>query len=487
MSQENALLLPGWMTQSQIAELIPGARVQLSRTTADFGVEDLERDVPVWLLEWGIEDEGEEDVLKETLLRNLGYLGRKYDLQTALCNSAPVHAILPHASVERVLEGTMDELANWVVTNRDAHNSYDAILHRLASLYGVPFCLYPNEEGDVVYPESTESTINLYVNVRPPGEGGHERRKRVFGFEIGSGQPEGWVCVTPALGVGTVVYDRDIPVVQVLGNSAYLLVPLFASYNEWTSDSIFWRLMKAVFDGLRAEKERQQTAAPPSPSLMAKEISSWTLSWEREMWILCSESAQRIDELRSALTREMRRFADFQLLLKSVRKDIPSDETITELLCKDVERMQAMEIAQVWLAEKGVHVLTKDVIITHNGRRYLIGPLLIRISSRATVRIWSDQPLGPKKKPHPHVDGYEIPCFGNASLRITTLLSQHRYADALETILAWLVLGYSAETTLDPIEGWPEIAPNGEVVPPTPVETLEISGISHFPLEVSHE
>ncbi len=154
-------------------------------------------------------------------------------------------------------------------------------------------------------------------------------------------------------------------------------------------------------------------------------------------------------------------------------------QRVLDRVPQEFRRIQAMElVARFWTAEKGVHVATRDIVIERDGKRFLIGPLMIRMSNVAKVHVWSEDPKGPEGAPHPHVDHLEDPCFGNAGAKISKLLGDHRYADALEVILAWLTRGYSPELTLRKIEAWPEIDAEGNLVPKKPAETVIIEGFA---------
>ncbi len=481
-----ALLLPRWLRRDAFEARATAEGLEVVESFATFGTEELERDVPVWIL---IPNDGEPHCFTlADVARLLGAEAKWLQRLPAVHDTVVLPTFMPneaHARVRMVVSESLDKAINQRVNYKAALAAYEKILRRLHALYGNAFRLHLRYDGDVVYPEPTDAwgTINLFVNMRPPGDGMAVNRSEVFGLAIGSSASNGWVCQTPAHGVGTVVKDsKDVPVVQLVGRNAYLLAPLFNPFNQWSSERIFWRLMHAVFDGLKLEAARI-AAGPTQPDLedLAAEASKWVLNWADSVAALCDKTTQEVRNLRELLTMKSRELRE----LESARAFVEGNDFMQEAVARmpdDFRRIMAMpEVARVWVADGGIHVETKDIVIEHGERRFLIGPLVIRMSSVGHVHVWSDNPLGPDKAPHPHVDRYEDPCFGNAG-KFAKLLGEHRYADALETILAWLTRGYSPELTQRKIELWPEIDSQGKILPPEPVETIEIDRLDPCPV-----
>lgn len=481
-----AMVLPRWLRRDAFEEFADADGLVVLESVAMFGSEDLEHNVPVWIL--FPKDGTHRCFTLEYAARLLCTEPKWLQRIPAACHITVLPAFMPnetHARVRMVVSESLDKAINQHVNYKAALAAYEKILRRLHALYGNAFRLHLRYDGDVVYPEPTDAwgTINLFVNMRPPGDGMSVNRSEVFGLAIGSSASNGWVCQTPAHGVGTVVMDsKDVPVVQLVGRNAYLLAPLFSPFNEWSSEKIFWRFMRAVFDGLKLETARI-AAGPTQPDLedLAAEASKWVLNWADSVAALLDKTQQEVRNLRELLTTKSRELRE----LESARAFIEGNDFMQEAVARmpdDFRRIMAMpEVARVWVADGGIHVETKDIVIEHGGRRFLIGPLVIRMSSVGHVHVWSDNPLGPDKAPHPHVDRYEDPCFGNAG-KFAKLLGEHRYADALETILAWLTHGYSPELTLRKIELWPEIDPQGKILPPEPVETIGIDRLDPYPV-----
>ncbi len=473
-----SVAFPRWLRRDAFEARAAAEGLTIEESVVAVGSEELLRRVPVWILRTA---DGGDRVFPITLVEHLlgaqpGYLQKL----TAISNLRMLPFFMlkdERARYSTVLSFSSDRAANQQLSYEKPMEAYGKILRRLHGLYGHVFCLHLKYDANILTPPPADAkgTINLYINMRPPGDGGEVRRSEIFCLAIGS-NVDGWPCATPARGVGTVLNDSaGVPVVQVVGRNAFLFVPLCGSFNPYTSERIFWRLMDAALQGI--ELESKHVEPHTDPDALADQAREWITNWPKAVEDTIEKSQKEMTDALQLAALKHREVNELRSALVFLRENSLVQETLARMP-EDFRRMQSMaQVARIWVADNGVHIETRDVVIERNNRRFLIGPLMIRMSNRASVYVWSENPKGPDQAPHPHVDRLEDPCFGNVGAKITKLLGEHRYADALEVILAWLVRGYSPELTLRKIEQWPEIDAQGNLLPPGPVEVITIEGL----------
>ncbi|HTK59977.1 MAG TPA: hypothetical protein VL283_02120 [Candidatus Baltobacteraceae bacterium] len=357
----------------------------------------------------------------------------------------------------------------------EASQAYARALARLMSITGRTFKLCLGTAG-VAMPEDDreDGHVRIYPNAHPPGEAIARNLREVYGLPIALNAPE-IAANGPAIGRGIVLKDEaKVPVVQVLGRHVFVLFPILTNFNALTSVRIFDRAIAAALEAM-GSPEAAGPEADPTPERLAEAATPWIAEWAESLDKASEQYRTEIRQFQEAIAIKQRFLRETEATAASVR-DSAFVKRAKERLPDEFRTILALEgVASAAFVENGIQVVTGDLQIAWNGRRFAIGPLRVRVNALAKVTVWSEAPRHPDGIPHPHVDDFTSPCFGNAGERVAKLLADHRYGDAFAVIMSWLVRGYTHELARHKIEEWPEIAEDGSVIP---VETVVIDSLA---------
>ena len=337
-----------------------------------------------------------------------------------------------------------------------AESEYVPHFARLARLMGrhVRYHLYG---ADGVSPYTTHpEDIHLISGVSPPGcSGGSSQVMFICGHRA-TVNGDSVTLSEYAVDRGKLVQDpyHERPIVQVLGNTWYLLFSILGTMNRSTSGLIVKHALALARDA-HVQKEEGRSVMSASAFMEARAEVFRVIPNVMQSNI---ESVRaRIDDAQSTLTKEMGNLMMYQRALRDLRGGEPDEQDIHVFREEWVRLHSHTCIARV-LRGTGYALIieTTPIVLFHNGQGFDIGPLFVRIDfMEAKVGIWSEQSLHPRGIAHPHVIPNGTPCYGNASVAISEALGQFRVADTVELILRWLHQGYDPDLTLHKIEEWP--------------------------------
>lgn len=338
-----------------------------------------------------------------------------------------------------------------------ALEKYRASLESLSRLSGLAFHFHAETSGiRAPYPDEP-GVIRIHTNACPPGQFSCRYLALAFGMSVSK---DGLAVLAngPTKGRGVTLKDEHgEPLVQILGNNWYLLLPTLSQYHGQSSPAIFDRLLALAWKG-----HRDATAKPPKAARATRKAFAATVDeWTDDLPKLIREDIANIDRKIQDAQRDLadltRRKKESQALLdgfansdfaKGAKERAPKDWAA-------IARHPL--VADVSLVEEGLHVRTVPIEIPHGGATYAFGAFTIRVSKRGTVSVWSEGPTHKDGIPHPHVAKDGGPCFGNASDAITRAGGEQRYADVIRYVLRWLTEGYTPSLAAVKIEEWPKV------------------------------
>ncbi len=337
-----------------------------------------------------------------------------------------------------------------------AFGEYRKSLLSFARLSGL--AVHFHAEGGGIRPPFPDEpgVVRILTNACPPGHTTARYVPLAFGMKINE---DGLSALAngPTKGRGVVLKDElGEPMVQVLGNTWYLLIPTLSNYNFQTSALIFERLLALAWKGAR------EAAKAPGPKKATRRAFVETVAtWTDELPALIREDVKNMDRKIQDAQRDLadltRRKKESLALLEAFGKSSFAKEAKARC-AKDFLAIKAdARVAGVSFVDDGFHVETRPLEAAHRGMRYAFGAFVIRVSKRGVVSVWSEAPTHKDGVPHPHIAKDGGPCFGNATDAIARAGGEQRYADAVRYVLRWLTEGYTHALAAVKIEEWPYV------------------------------
>lgn len=336
-----------------------------------------------------------------------------------------------------------------------AKTAYTPVLRRLAQVSGYDVIfdaknLMNGEYGKIV----PVNTLHIYTNSNPPGEKGHVSRIRLFGRPIKS---DAWQisCSNPVPGRGLVCKDKEEqPVVQLLGNSWYLLFPAISFYHAPDSDNILNQTLTMALEAHQQDRPKKAAVCTLS------ELVKLARNWDTEILEINMRGLKEADDF---IERAQRQLADairmrtFRLKTIARIKADGAARRDDEQNKKLFARLFANPLIEsIKLHDGALHVRTRRIEALFDGHAYDLGIFTIHVDPyHGQVAVWCELSTHPNGVPHPHISPEGIVCYGNASRAIATAAGEQRVVDVIEYILRWLVQGYTPELAQYKIEDWP--------------------------------
>lgn len=344
-------------------------------------------------------------------------------------------------------------------TERAAIAAYLPLLTRLSQISGLKLTFHRSQEC-IIPPHADDGRIHIYPNACPPGESGTWFVETAFGLKISAGSKESPVGCGPTEGRGQVLKDEDgKSLVQILGNTWYLLIPTLGYFNSLTSVAIFEGLLALTWDAVSTGPVQPKKTL--SASRFLKEAGSWDEGYTQHIDDQIHRNEEEIGRLLKLVAELHRHVA----ILHSIKVGVS-----TSSISRQMRRRLPGELKKIKdnpLVEKieffrdGIHIQTTPLTTSHEGVEYLTGVFTIRINKRGVVSVWSEGPNHPNGIPHPHIGKHTGPCFGNAGTAIAKAGGEARYADAVHYMLVWLTQGYTHDLATVKIHEWP-VATQGD-------------------------
>jgi len=347
---------------------------------------------------------------------------------------------------------------------KDARDAYRRVLTEFSALSG----LTVNFRADMIgirepFP-SIGRIIDLIDSAVPTGEVQDVRYVgKAFGVWIAGPSTEvATLAPTPGRGI-VAVDDRKQPVLQLVGNSWYALVPMMKNFNGETSVSIMKAILDAGFRAWSAEREKASSARGRKRSVGRRKFVGFASLWVGSVPLMARIEEKDLVDRIGEKQRELLALERQLLLLRATAQGfVRSDVYLSAKprLSKDYRRIQRMpEVALLTLDESGIQVESRTLYHEHEGQRYELGEFAVRVSLTGAVSVWCLRPAHPDGEPHPHYPKHGTPCFGNAVEAIRKAGVEMRVADAFDYVFRWLTEGYCPQTTVRSIAEWPVVPP----------------------------
>lgn len=343
-----------------------------------------------------------------------------------------------------------------VKMRRLALAEYDRLLRTLARLSGLE--VHFHAEGSGIRPPHSDEAgiVHILTNAQPPGHTTARYVSLAFGMKV----EESALAVIangPTKGRGIVLKDPlGEALVQIVGNTWYLLIPTLSHFNWQTSVLIFDKLLSLAWNGWR-ERGKAEKAKPATRKEFTETVEKWTGDLPTLIVADVANIDRKIEDAQRDLADLTRRKKESLALLEAFGKSSFAKETKGRMP-KDFEAiMKDPNVARLSFVDDGFHVETAPLAIEHEGKRYAMGAFTIRIAKRGTVSVWSEKPTHQEGIPHPHIAREGGPCFGNATRAIAEAAGEQRYATAVNYVLRWLLEGYTPALAAVKIGEWPYV------------------------------
>lgn len=356
----------------------------------------------------------------------------------------------PAGAVPLVLPADVDysydqvEYANPVLSEhvKQAYTAFTDPLSDLARCLGIRgIHIHSAHPGIVVPFGDDERVVHIVMRATPPGDYYTANRTHIQGHALHP-RLEAVTCVGPTKGRGLQISDSaDVVMATVIGNTWYIHCPLDIWFNGDSTLKILNEILVAIWACLWIDTAE---IAALNETTLSAQLAEWQ---DR----VVKTFLDRQTALQAQVVRLQRELADTLGQLRALNASLSGLQAdplrhSDERLRGTAETILAEELVDsVTYVQDGLHVHLKPLIVEHEGARYALGTLTVRLNLSSQVYVWSDKPTHPRGIAHPHVDAAGNPCLGNATQAVIQALTQDRLADAVRYVLNWLQYGYTPE------------------------------------------
>lgn len=354
-------------------------------------------------------------------------------------------------------EAEADKKTDREVQRREALAAYAPLLRLLAQITGKDVWFHsPDRVKGPSFAPVTDpgDAIHVVTNRCPPGKQLSRNIRKLFGMYVSEG--ESIQTPGPTVGRGSVLSDGDgTPVVQLVGNTWYLLTPTISVYAPVVSDEIFRNLLAK---GWEAHAGYVTAAVEPVPRSKASEaVSGWGNDADKMIRTAIEKAERDIVWHQENIARLYREIAAFREFLAGV-ESTNGRQTMIRRVRKDIAALRAEpHVERVDVLRDALHVVTKRIVATEGGIRYDLGSFVIRVDVDRSVSVWTEAPTHPNGVQHPHIPKHDGPCLGNASAAILKAAGEFRMLDAVRYVIRWLEAGYQPDLACAKITEWPVV------------------------------
>lgn len=412
--------------------------------------------VDVYLFICKPDQQAESIVTKVADLQKLNYVQCAWEAKLLpLFVADEGNAVIHYDSKQSDQSDEEDQSDEKAARDRVVLLKYAEILRQFSQITGgVKFYLH-HKDGLTKAPFASEpGVVHIFFNVAPPGQIQARYLRTAFGLLL---DREGMevLAAGPTAGRGKVFSDKKGPLVQIIGNNIYLLLPTLSYYLETRSTQLFEKVITLAWNGYRENVGKQENDEPADETDFIKTLGQ---SVEKQHKYISDEIANVDDEIDRLRKKLLNKYKDRQDFVRGVSYIASKQGQTKETLAAEYQKItNEMNVAGIYLVDEGIHVKTKPLYLEYEEKTYAVGSFVIRISDWGDISVWNEQPLHPAGVPHPHIAKDGGPCFGNATDAITKAAAGHKYATAIRYVLRWLTRGYSPELAEVKIEEWPEV------------------------------
>lgn len=376
------------------------------------------------------------------------------------------------------------------IEERGLYKLVIAIIARMCRLSGgLLVNLHEEKRGAGPFPKpDTDGVVELYPWMHPPGESADDYYRRLFGSLI-SKDGDSILTYLGVPGRGVFVRAGKRNAVQCIGNNWYFLFSVLEYYNDHSSEQLITRaLAETLHYWQRAGKKGagKKARKQVTRKQFVEKATHWADWHTREVDNTLKEQAEKIELLRTELARYQRSYHDLHGI-RAAMQDREARKKLVDSLPGQWRRIRINEhVASLNIVSDGIHVTMRPIAIEHDGHTYPMGRFIIRISKVGVLSVWNEDRLHPKGVPHPHINGEGTPCMGNATSAVDRAASEHRYADAVEYTIRWLVDGYEEKLALHKIQEWPcEEVRDGKTISCVTLDAIDIGEVEVIGEEIA--
>ena len=306
-----------------------------------------------------------------------------------------------------------------------------------------------------------EDVLHIFADCLPVPRFESFNPETIFGVPV---EIDGrlYSCLLPGTRRGIILSDGDHGVVQVIGNNIYILFDPFSLYGigETAALLVFRKTITLAINGWRRGSELDGSVEDQTLDLNPENLEELACTFvaERKKHSLLhlQSQEQEVRALEDAL-REAKKVLAGTRRFWRVLDEGGFHRHGADHLMKDYARI--LEHPLVHSASvvpgKGFAVLTKTIVIRHEGKKYRIGTFTVHFELDGAALVWVEESCHPTGEPHPHISAHNGQCLGNIGATVDDALVEHEYADALNYILLWLE-SYTPDLVVwHKIEEWP--------------------------------
>jgi hypothetical protein len=326
------------------------------------------------------------------------------------------------------------------------------LLSTFSKLVGKPV-RYWYTDGRKVPPAADDGSLTILIGARPPGLTKLDKLvKEMFGHKLWPDERI-YYLRTHARGRGRLIEDGGTAVWQALGSTYYhLCLANGLDQDPVVRLTVLAKSLTSLYaDLVEATPTTEVDATTEELEEYAEEQVDVLLAGFRTG---IQHLDLQIEQLQDELIAKMR-----DRTLRVARYDaMRASSFVTDLRARlpdELDAIRAIEgVTSVRIIDDGIHIGTTPVVMEKAGRRYDLGPFVIRLQADGNVEVWSDDPRHPQGHHHPHIASDSLTCYGNVTLAIMKQMSAFRFADTATIVMRWLRL-YAPETTIHKLEEFP--------------------------------
>ncbi len=347
-------------------------------------------------------------------------------------------------------------------------------LSLFAGFFGLDRILIRFERGDAQapFPVRSRSELDVLIFTGPISSVDKKTMKSIGGMPINGNDKGRPVLMSHCPIRGGVLIEGEQVLMQYIDNTIYTLFHpstlverggIYATdcYLDALINTIaLWRAKKTGYED--ADASLKPTFLPVDGEGVATEFARAEKKVRDECTREIGDLNERIRKQEKELLRLRREVLVLQkqctMPLLFSNAAFVLDEARRDELLESVRRFSVhplVEKLQI-VSDLGIHLLTKEVVITHESQRYRIGTFSALFHYDGNISVWATTTHHPDGVPHPHIERDTGMCLGNVSDAIRRALAEFRFGDAIEFFLVSLEEGYTHENVLfHPVTEWP--------------------------------
>ena len=312
----------------------------------------------------------------------------------------------------------------------------------------------------------TKCTISVwgYANKEAFNNRRGHRFSTVFEKSMSSGTSDGHCTFS---GKGVVIYDKEIPVSEVLfdfENNKSMLITFYDSFHEYDDDEVFafkelLKQYKEIVEKVKSEKDindiNRESLLDSTVIFLNNQLNG---ELEKEFKRTTNDykrSLELIEDARISYLKRIKATKEYNerltLLTERIRvsKKSRNDDKVKKELLSLYEIPEVDESKNIYVSsDEFLCITTKDIFIEEDKYKFKVGKVLIKINLENGKIIFESLEEdkvkgywganGYKYSVHPHIGCNNNPCWGNAEESIAELIAEKEISALVIMIISFL-------------------------------------------------